>query len=216
MLHFYIEYHNKQITRILMLRVIFMMDWLWFFLLGGGILFAIISGNMELLTEAAFSAANDAVLLALELCGLLALWMGLLKIAESAGLIEHLGKLISPLIRRLFPELPAGHPAFSMIVMNAAANLLGLGNASTPFGLKAMSELQSLNPHPDTATAAMITLLAMNTACITLLPTTVISLRSAAGSTDPSGFVGVTVVSSTIGFVSALLIDRLFRWRERR
>ncbi len=114
------------------MRVIVALDKIWFFLLGGGIVFAFLNGDVYLLTDAAFAAAGDAVHLTMELASMLALWMGLLKIAERSGLVEGLGRLISPLVSQLFPELPAGHPAFSMIVMNVAANLLGLGNAATP------------------------------------------------------------------------------------
>lgn len=184
-------------------------------LVGNRYVFAAAGGNMEQTTAAAFSAASDAVLLILEICGLLCLWMGMLRIAERSGLVDVLARLISPLARRLFPSVPPQHPAFSAIVMNIAANLLGLGNAATPFGLKAMEYLQTLNPQPDTASAPMITLLAMNTSCITLLPTMVISLRLSAGSAEPTAIIGATMLASSIGFVFALLLDRAIRRREQ-
>ena len=190
-----------------------MLNWVWFGLLATGMFFAAAGGNMEQTTAAAFSAASDAVLLILEICGLLCLWMGMLRIAERSGLVDVLARLISPLARRLFPSVPPQHPAFSAIVMNIAANLLGLGNAATPFGLKAMEYLQTLNPQPDTASAPMITLLAMNTSCITLLPTMVISLRLSAGSAEPTAIIGATMLASSIGFVFALLLDRAIRRR---
>lgn len=192
-----------------------MLNWVWFGLLATGMFFAAAGGNMEQTTAAAFSAASDAVLLILEICGLLCLWMGMLRIAERSGLVDVLARLISPLARRLFPSVPPQHPAFSAIVMNIAANLLGLGNAATPFGLKAMEYLQTLNPQPDTASAPMITLLAMNTSCITLLPTMVISLRLSAGSAEPTAIIGATMLASSIGFVFALLLDRAIRRREK-
>ena len=192
-----------------------MLNWVWFGLLATGMFFAAAGGNMEQTTAAAFSAASDAVLLILEICGLLCLWMGMLRIAERSGLVDVLARLISPLARRLFPSVPPQHPAFSAIVMNIAANLLGLGNAATPFGLKAMEYLQTLNPQPDTASAPMITLLAMNTSCITLLPTMVISLRLSAGSAVPTAIIGATMLASSIGFVFALLLDRAIRRREQ-
>ena len=192
-----------------------MLNWVWFGLLATGMFFAAAGGNMEQTTAAAFSAASDAVLLILEICGLLCLWMGMLRIAERSGLVDVLARLISPLARRLFPSVPPQHPAFSAIVMNIAANLLGLGNSATPFGLKAMEYLQTLNPQPDTASAPMITLLAMNTSCITLLPTMVISLRLSAGSAEPTAIIGATMLASSIGFVFALLLDRAIRRREQ-
>lgn len=193
-----------------------MLNWIWFGLLAIGIIYGAFSGNMEAVTEAAFSAAGDSVMLVIEMCGLLCLWLGLFKIAESSGLVNKLSRLISPLIRRLFPEVPDGHPAFSAIVMNVSANLLGLGNAATPFGLKAMEHLQTLNPEKDTASHSMITLLAMNTSCITLLPTMVISLRMAAGSSEPTATIGATIIASTTGLVFALILDRILRKRQRR
>ena len=191
-----------------------MVDWIWFLLLAIGVVYGIATGNVNAVTEAAFAAANNAVVLILEICGLMCLWLGLLKIAEASGLVAKLGKLLSPLIRRLFPDVPASHPAFSFIMMNAAANLLGLGNAATPFGIKAMEQLQTLNPRKDTATPAMITLLVMNTSCITLLPTMVISLRVSANSADPTAIIGATVLASSIGLLCALLLDSLMRKKQ--
>lgn len=183
-------------------------------LLAIGVGYGIVTGNVNAVTEAAFAAANNAVVLILEICGLMCLWLGLLKIAEASGLVARLGKLLSPLIRRLFPDIPISHPAFSFIMMNAAANLLGLGNAATPFGIKAMEQLQTLNPRKDTATPAMITLLVMNTSCITLLPTMVISLRVSANSADPTAIIGATVLASSIGLLCALLLDNLMRKKQ--
>ncbi|MEG2213580.1 MAG: nucleoside recognition domain-containing protein, partial [Clostridiales bacterium] len=169
-----------------------MLNWIWFLLLGGGIIYGALSGNMEAVSTASLAAAADTVRLIIEITGLLCLWLGMLKIAEESGLIQALARLLSPMVAFLFPDVPKQHPAFASMLMNMAANLLGLGNAATPFGLKAMEQLQSLNEHPDTASTPMITFLAINTSSITLVPTLVISLRAAAGSANPTEIIGAT------------------------
>ena len=126
--------------------------------------------HLQDITKAAFDFANTAVEISLGLIGVLALFLGLLKIAEAGGLIRQMARLVEPLLRPLFPGVPKGHPAFAMIVLNLSANVLGLGNAATPLGIKAMEELQTLNPVKDTATNPMVMLLAMNTASVQLVP----------------------------------------------
>ena len=135
------------------------------------------------LTNAALESAKSAVELCIVLIGLMALWLGMLNIARDAGMVDALARALQPAIRWLFPGVPDGHPAQGAILMNIAANILGLGNAATPFGLKAMRELQTLNPTRETATNAMATFLAINTSSVTLVPFTIIGLRVAAGST---------------------------------
>ena len=194
-----------------------MVNWFWFVLMAAGVIFAAISGEISPLNDAIFAAAKDAPLLIIELCGMICLWTGLMKIAEKSGLVQLLGRALSPLIRRLFPDIPPGHPAFPAIIMNVAANLLGIGNAATPFGLKAMEHLQALNGQKDRATPSMVTFLVLNTSCITLMPTLVISMRVSAGSLSPAAIVGPTILASTIGLCFALLFDRLIRvWYRRR
>lgn len=193
-----------------------MLNWVWFGLLAAGIVYAAINGNIEMVTAAAFEAANDTIVIIIEICGMICLWLGMLKIAEASGMVRRLGRMIAPVVRLLFPEVPEQHPAFSSIVMNISANLLGLGNAATPFGLKAMEHLQSLNSDKLVATPSMITLLVMNTSCITIIPTLVISLRVAAGSAAPTAIIGATVISSCIGLSFALIVDRILRRRYYR
>lgn len=168
---------------------------------------------MHSLTEQLLHASNDAVTLVIGLIGVLALFMGLMRIIEEAGLLHSLAKLIYPLLKWLFPEIPANHPAFGAMVMNFSANMLGLGNAATPFGLKTMQELDKLNPHPGTATNAMVLFLAINTSSITLLPTKVISLRVSAGSHDPAGIIATTLIatlfSTFIAIVAAKILQRI-------
>ncbi|TDA64008.1 MAG: spore maturation protein [Clostridia bacterium] len=194
-----------------------MVNLIWLLLLAGGGVAAVINGNVAVVTQAAFTAATDAVQIAFELVGLMALWLGLLKIAEDAGLVALLARAVHPLMRRLFPSIPRHHPALGAILMNLTASLLGLGNAATPFGLKAMQEMQRLNPNPDEASEAMCTFLALNTSCITLIPATVIGLRAAAGSVNPAEIVGPTILATTCGTVAAIIADqflrRYYRWR---
>ena len=192
-----------------------MREVLWFVGLAAGVVYAAATGNIDQVTVAAFAAADEAVKLVLGLCGMMCLWMGLLRIAEAAGLVDRLARLLTPLVRRLFPSVPPGHPAMGAIVMNVSANLLGLGNAATPMGLKAMEHLQALNPDKTKASPAMVTLLALNTAAVTLMPTMVISLRMAAGSQSPASITGATILSSSIGMASALVLDWILR-RGRR
>ena len=179
--------------------------------MAAGIVFAAISGDMQSLNTALYQSADAVPQLILGLCGMICLWTGLLKIAERSGLVEGLGKLLTPFVRRLFPEIPDKDPAFFAILMNFSANLLGIGNAATPFGIKAMERLQELNPDKKQATSSMITFLVLNTSCMTLMPTTVMALRSSAGSADPAAIVLPTVIASGIGMCCGLLLDALLR-----
>ncbi|MBF0160409.1 MAG: spore maturation protein [Magnetococcales bacterium] len=166
---------------------------------------------MQLLTTAMVTAANDAVQLAFHLVGTMAFFLGLMKIAEQAGLLRMLARLIRPLMIRLFPEVPATHPAMGAMIMNLSANALGLGNAATPFGIRAMQELDRLNPAPGTATNAMALFLAINTASITLMPTTIIALRAASGSTNPAAVLPTTLFASFGATTVAILVARLLQ-----
>lgn len=159
---------------------------------------------MQLLSAATVSSAADAVTLALGLIGIMALFLGLMKVAEAGGLLVFLARAIRPLMTRLFRGVPAEHPAMGAMAMNLSANALGLGNAATPFGIRAMQELDRLNPHPGTATDAMALFLAINTASITLLPTTVIALRASLGSGDPAGILPTTLFASLCGTAAAV------------
>ena len=188
-----------------------MVNRFWFLLMAAGIVFAAISGDMQSLNTALYQSADAVSQLILGLCGMICLWTGLLKIAERSGLVEGLGKLLTPFVRRLFPEIPDKDPAFFAILMNFSANLLGIGNAATPFGIKAMERLQELNPDKKQATSSMITFLVLNTSCMTLMPTTVMALRSSAGSADPAAIVLPTVIASGIGMCCGLLLDALLR-----
>src|SRR5690554_6836265 len=162
---------------------------------------------------ALFDMAGLSVEIMVLLFGTLTLWLGFLRIAESAGLVEGLGRLLAPLFRRLMPEVPAGHPALGLITMNFAANGLGLDNAATPIGLRAMSALQTLNPHPKTASNAQILFLVLNSSSLTLLPVTIFMYRAQQGAPDPAmvflPILLATSASTLVGLLSVAFMQRL-------
>ncbi len=153
--------------------------------------------------------ATVAVELAVGLIGIMALWLGLMKIAEKAGLIERLARALRGITTRLFPDVPADHPAMGAMIMNISANMLGLGNAATPLGLKAMEELSKLNKHPGTATDAMCTFLVINTSNVQLIPATVIAIRAASGSANPTEILGPVIVATAINTVIGVMVVKL-------
>lgn len=162
--------------------------------------------KLKAITNAAFEFSKTAVTIALGFIGIFALWMGLMKIAEVSGLVDVFVVLVQPFLRLLFPEVPKGHPALGMIALNLAANMLGLGNAATPMGLKAMEELQKLNPRPDTATNPMVMLLALNTAGVQLLPSA--TLVAVMGMQSLAVFLPILIVTAA-SLVIAIVVTRL-------
>jgi spore maturation protein A len=173
-----------------------------------------VKGDVKAVGQGAFDGAAQGVTLAIGLIGVMALWLGLLKIAEKAGLVDKLARLVRPVFRPLFPGVPDGHPAISAMLLNIAANMLGLGNAATPFGIKAMEELEKLNPTPGIATNAQVLFLAINTASLQLVPTTVIALRASAHSSDPAGILlptlAATLCALIVGVLSAKILERFW------
>lgn len=169
---------------------------------------------MEVLSLSMVDTAGGAVTLAIGLVGVMALFLGLMKVAEAGGLLVIIARTVRPLMVRLFPDVPADHPAMGAMILNMSANVLGLGNAATPFGIRAMQELDRLNTHKGTATNAMALFLAINTSSVTLLPTGIIALRAAAGSNDPAGIMPTTlfatIVSTTVAIVSVKLYQRFW------
>jgi spore maturation protein SpmA len=167
---------------------------------------------LKKVTNDAMKVASTAVELALGLIGIMALWLGVMKVAEDAGLIKIIANALKPITKRLFPEVPHDHPAIGSMVMNISANMLGLGNAATPFGLKAMEELDKLNPNKGTATNSMVTFLAINTAGMTLIPATAIAVRAASGSANPTVIIGTSIFGAfcavTVGLTAAKLFER--------
>jgi spore maturation protein A len=193
-----------------------MVNLIWVFLAASGIIFAMFNGTMEEVNEAIFSSADDAVMLSISLISVLVFWIGMMKIAEEAGLLRGLAKLFKPIFKRIFPEVPPDHPAMGYILSNFSANIFGLGNAATPMGLKAMHEMKKLNGGSEEASRSMITFLALNTSSVTLIPTTVIAIRMQYESMNPTEIVGTTIVATMISTIGALCIDRFFYYLRTR
>jgi spore maturation protein SpmA len=166
--------------------------------------------KMKEITNSALEYAGIAVNIAIGLIGVMALWLGIMKIAESAGLIMLIASWMKPFTKRLFPGVPSDHPAMGAMIMNMSANMLGLGNAATPFGLKAMEELDSINPNKGTATNSMVTFLAINTAGMTLIPASAIAIRAASGSSDPAIIIGTSLFGSFCATVAGIMAAKLF------
>ncbi len=166
--------------------------------------------RLKKVTNESINIAGVAVKIALGLIGIMAMWLGVMKVADKAGLIRKLANLIRPVTKKLFPDVPPDHPAIGAMLMNISANMLGLGNAATPFGLKAMEELDKLNPNKGVATNAMVTFLAINTAGLTLIPATAIAVRAASGSTDPAIIIGPSIFGATCATVTGIIAAKLF------
>ncbi len=169
--------------------------------------------------EGIIGSAKTAVTLAIGLIGIMALWLGIMKVAEQAGLIALLARALRPITTRLFPDVPADHPAMGAMIMNISANMLGLQNASTPFGLKAMEELNTLNKKAGTATNAMCTFLVINTSNVQLIPATVIAIRAASGSANPTEIIGpailATACSTIIGVIVVKALAKLPMYKKQ-
>ncbi|AJY77211.1 nucleoside recognition domain-containing protein [Paenibacillus beijingensis] len=191
-----------------------MVNWIWLFFIAASFVTAAVNGRMEAVTEAAFEGAKSGVTICFGLVSILVFWLGLMRIAEDAGLLRKLASLMGPLVRLLFPDVPKNHPAMGYIMSNMSANLLGLGNAATPMGIKAMQELQKLNADKETASPAMCTLLALNTSSITLVPTTLIAIRMNYGSASPADIVGTTLAATAVATAAAIAADRWYRRRQ--
>jgi spore maturation protein A len=182
---------------------------IWTFLVAAAVVAAAVNGRTSELTAAALASAKDAIALAIGLAGAMALWLGLVRVAEEAGIVRAVARVARPVMRRLFPEVPPEHPAMGAMILNVSANVLGLANAATPFGVKAMQELESLNPRPGTATDAQALFCAINTASVQLIPASVIALRVAAGSRAPGEIIGATVLASLCGATAAVVASKL-------
>jgi spore maturation protein A len=191
-----------------------MVNWIWLFFISVGFLFAAINGRIDVVTEALFDGAKSGVTVCFGLISILVFWLGIMRIAEQSGLLNKLAILLRPVVSFLFPDVPKNHPAIGYILSNMSANILGLGNAATPLGIKAMQELQKLNPDPHSATPAMCTLLAINTSSITLIPTTIIAIRMSYGSANPTEIVGTTLLATLVATIAAIAADRWYRSRE--
>ena len=193
-----------------------MLNGIWTFFILVSIIISIATHHADRITQGIFQGAKDGVLFSFGLISIIAFWLGIMEIAQQAGVIAMLSKILSPLVRWLYPSVPRDHPAMGFLIANMSANLLGLGNAATPLGISAMRHLQMLASEKDKATDAMCTLLALNTASLTLIPTTVIGLRITFQSRAPSDIVLPSALATLIATVAAVFFDRYFRAHERR
>jgi len=190
-----------------------MLNYIWFGMMFIAVIVGILTGNIDAVTQAAIDMAKTAVEIAIGLIGIMALWLGTMKIAEESGLIRIIARAIRPITIRLFPDVPEDHPAIGSIILNMAANLLGLGNAATPLGLKAMEELQDLNPEKETATNAMCTFLAINTSSVQLiLPATVVALMGAAANQIFITTILATGLSTIAAIIAVRFLEKLKRF----
>ena len=188
-----------------------MLNYIWFGLMAIALVVAAIQGTADAVTKAAVESASTSVQIAIGLVGIMTLWLGIMRVAEAAGLVSVVGRALRPLIRWLFPEVPPEHPAAGAVVLALAANVLGLNNAATPLGIKAMEELQTLNPDKDVATNAMVTFMAVTTSGVQLVPATMIGVLAAAGWTVPTAIIAPTVAATFIGTLAAVATARLLQ-----
>ena len=192
-----------------------MISILWTFLIVIGILYSFLTGNINVINESILTNADKALKLILSLFPTIVLWSGIMKIAESAGMLTRFAKFLRPILSKLFPSVPKDNPSLGYIASNIAANMLGLGSAATPFGLKAMSELQKINDKKDTASVPMITFLVLNTVGVTIVPTTVLALRISYGSINPSEIIVPGAIATFCSCIGAVLIDYFIRKRGK-
>lgn len=185
------------------------MNYIWFAIILISIVSAAVTGRIEAVVNAVLTGAQKSIEIALYLAGIMAFWLGIMKIAEKSGLVEQIAKLITPIAKLLFPDLPKDSPVTGDIAMNLTANAFGLSNAATPIGIKAMNELQKLNKDKDSASNDMCTLLAMNTAGFQLVPTTVIAILAACGSKNPTEIVFPTLIVTSIAFTFAIIVVKV-------
>jgi spore maturation protein A len=188
-----------------------MISYMWAFLIVVGTVVGIATGRAEAVSQAALDGSKDAALLCISLIGAYALWLGTLNIAHEAGLVSSIARRMRGLIRWLFPSVPPDSPASGFITLNIVANMLGMGNAATPFGLKAMKELQALNPHKTRASDAMCMFLVVNASSVQLLPLTVIALRSTAGAAVPGDIVVTSLLATTVTTVVGVAMAKILR-----
>ncbi|MEO8218819.1 MAG: nucleoside recognition domain-containing protein [Acidobacteriota bacterium] len=195
-----------------------MLNYIWFALMAIALVVAAFNGTADAVTKGALDSAKTAVEISIGLIGVMALWLGIMKVADESGLVRLLARAISPITRLIFPEVPHDHPAMGAIILNISANMLGLSNAATPFGIKAMEELQTLNPEKETASNSMVMLLAMNTASVQLIPATVIAIMASAGATNPTAIISTTLVAGICAMIAAIAAARaltpLFPYRR--
>ena len=188
-----------------------MVNIIWALFIIIGIIYSLISGNFNVINNEILVSGKSGLELLLGMLPLLVIWMGLMKVAEEAGIISSISKMMSPILKKIFPSVPNHNPSLGFIASNIAANMAGLGSAATPFGLKAMESLQKLNKDKKVASEAMITFLVLNTSGVTIVPTTIISLRLLYGSVNPSVVLPFCIIATTCSTIGGLTIDYLIR-----
>lgn len=194
-----------------------MMNAIWLFLFCGGILAAVVTDRTALIFPSVLAGASDAVELCIGLAAFLGIWCGMLRLAECSGLMIKVSRLVAPLLRPLFPDLPENHRAWAPMIMNVSSNLLGLGNAATPFGIKAMKALDEDNKEKGTATKEMITFLALNTSAVSLFPGMILGFRAEAGSIEPTAIIIPSLLASLCGLTASLLTAKILaKWGGKR
>lgn len=193
-----------------------MINYLWGMLIIIGIIYSFINGNIDLINKEILTSGSLGIKIIFQILPLICLWMGLMNIAKESGLMNKMSKIMSPFICKIFPEIPPNNEAISYISSNIIMNMMGLGNAATPFGLKAMESLQNINSKKDIASRSMITFLVINTASVTIIPTTVISFRILNGSTNPTDIVLASIITTFLSCLFGLLLDRIIYlfWRK--
>lgn len=193
-----------------------MVSYIWAVLIGIGIIYSLFSGNFDVINNSILTNANEALDLILNLLPIIVLWTGILKIAEESGLLDKFAKILNPILSKLFPDIPKDNKALGYISSNIAANMLGLGSAATPAGLKAMNELQKINLTKDTASTSMITFLILNTAGVTLIPTTILALRAAYNSASPGEIILPAIIATTCSSIAGLTFDYVIRKKNKK
>ena len=188
-----------------------MVNIIWGLFIIIGILYSVATGNIHEINNIILISGTKALTLILDIMPLLIIWMGLMEIAEKSGLINKIAHIMTPILSKIFPSIPKDHDSLGYIASNIAINMAGLGSAATPFGLKAMERLQELNSHKDTASDAMITFLVLNTSGVTIIPTTIISLRLAAGSINPTIIIPTCIIATACSTIGGLLLDYILR-----
>lgn len=187
-----------------------MINIVWFLFIIIGVTYGIVTGNISNVNEEIVTSAKKSLDVFLGLFPTIVLWLGIMGIVTDSGLLSKISNFLYPFLSKLFPEIPKNHESLGYISSNIAANILGLGNAATPFGLKAMKSLQELNRNKTTASRSMVTFILLNTSGLTLLPTTVITLRSLNGSVDATRIMIPTIIVTVISTISAIILDKLF------
>lgn len=190
-----------------------MVNKIWVFLIVIGITVSILTGNIESLNKEILASSEKSFEMILKLFPVIALWLGLMNIAKKSGLLNKLSKMLSPILKKVFPEIPKNHEALDLISTNIIANMFGLGSAATPAGLKAMKSLQELNKNKSTASRSMITFLVINTSGVTIIPTTIISLRMMYKSVTPTKIFLPCIISTSLATISGLILDRIIARR---